>query len=168
MPLVVASISERLECAGARVLDVWVGGRHIELRQPVVTNWASIQTGSAKAAGRVMTPMPGKVTKVHDQLHFSSLRLFLTLTQMLTLTLTPTPTPDIVAVQVFAQDGDRVSEGDAILELSSMKLFYAVNAPCAGTLTGLSAAPGDQVSSGEVLCDVVVDTEDTAAPASAA
>jgi acetyl-CoA/propionyl-CoA carboxylase biotin carboxyl carrier protein len=71
-------------------------------------------------------------------------------------------------VQVFAQDGDRVAEGDAILELSSMKLFYAVNAPCAGTLTGLSVAPGDQVSSGEVLCDVILNAEDTAAATASA
>ncbi len=61
-----------------------------------------------------------------------------------------------------------MTEGDAILELTSMKLFYAVNAPCDGTLSGLSVAPGDQVSSSEVLCEVIQDSVDSAAPASAA
>ena len=69
--------------------------------------------------------------------------------------------------QVFAQDGEKVAEGDAILEVSSMKLFYAIDAPCSGVLSGLRVAPGDQVGSGEVLCDVVAEA-DSAAPATAA
>ena len=65
-------------------------------------------------------------------------------------------------LQVFAKDGDTVAEGDAILELSSMKLFYAVNAPCSGVLSGLRVAPGDKVGSGQVLFDVVAKTESAA------
>ena len=68
---------------------------------------------------------------------------------------------------MFAQDGDKIAEGDAILELSSMKLFYAVNAPCTGILSGLRVKPGDQVASSQVLCDVIAET-DGAQPASAA
>lgn len=76
-------------------------------------------------------------------------------------------TGGLCCAQVFAQDGDKVVQGDAILELSSMKLFYAVDAPCSGVLSGLRVAPGDQVGSGEVLCDVIAEA-DSAAPAAAA
>ena len=49
---------------GARVLDVWMDGRHVQLRQPVITDWASTAKGRGAVTGRVVTPMPGQVTKV--------------------------------------------------------------------------------------------------------
>ena len=173
--------------AGARVLDVWMDGRHVQLRQPVVTDWASTAAGRGAVTGRVVTPMPGQVTKVSlgarlqtpsynqpsDPDHTTRTQsCCVGVLRASTLRWQPRSCGAhgicwLCCAQVFAQDGDKVAEGDAILELSSMKLFYAVNAPCGGVLSGLRVKPGDQIGSSQVLCDVISET-DSAQPASAA
>ncbi len=166
-------------------------GRHVQLRQPVITDWASTAAGRDAVTGRVVTPMPGQVTKVgvtcpahptslnstlsraranlaaYAWLHASSLlRDVIACGQPLSSVIAA-DCHTVCARQVFAQNGDKVAEGDAILELSSMKLFYAVNAPCSGVLSGLRVKPGDQVASSQVLCDVIAETDGTQPPSAA-
>lgn len=51
------------EVPGERVLEVWLSGAGHEFRQPLVKTWE--RSGVAPAAeGRVLSPMPGRVTKV--------------------------------------------------------------------------------------------------------
>ena len=165
---------------GARVLDVWMDGRHVHLRQPVITDWASTAPGRGAVTGRVVTPMPGRVTKVcphrcqNDDILYTrsgSHSCAFCVGDHWSVAADRCRCPHrirwLCCPQVFAQDGDKIAEGDAILELSSMKLFYAIEAPCSGVLSGLRVAPGDQVGSGEVLCNVVAEADGTA-PATAA
>ena len=46
------------------MLDIWMDDQHVQLRQPVITDWASTAAGRGPGTGRVVTPMPGQVTKV--------------------------------------------------------------------------------------------------------
>lgn len=47
------------------VLDLWVGGRASQFRRTVVRRWERTGAASAgAAAGRIRSPMPGKVVKV--------------------------------------------------------------------------------------------------------
>lgn len=54
-------------------------------------------------------------------------------------------------VKVAASDGDTVAEGDLILVLEAMKMEQPITAHKAGKVSGLSAKPGDTVTSGAVL-----------------
>ena len=56
--------------------------------------------------------------------------------------------------KVAVGDGDTVEPGELILVLEAMKMEHAVTAPAAGTISGLTVAPGDTVSGGDVLCRV--------------
>lgn len=48
-------------------------------------------------------------------------------------------------------DGDAVEEGASLVVLEAMKMEHTVRAPCAGTVTGLAALEGGQVSDGALL-----------------
>ena len=60
------------------------------------------------------------------------------------------PLPGTV-LRVSAKPGDRVSEGDALLVLESMKMETAVASPSDGTVDEISVAAGDQVSADQKL-----------------
>jgi acetyl-CoA/propionyl-CoA carboxylase biotin carboxyl carrier protein len=64
-------------------------------------------------------------------------------------------------VKVAVEDGATVAEGDLVVVLEAMKMEQPITAHRAGTVSGLSAAVGEVVSSGAVLCDIT-----DAAPAS--
>ncbi|PPB49562.1 acetyl-/propionyl-CoA carboxylase subunit alpha [Arthrobacter pityocampae] len=57
-------------------------------------------------------------------------------------------------VKVAVADGDAVAEGDLIVVLEAMKMEQPLTAHRSGTLTGLTAKPGDTVSAGSVLATI--------------
>src|SRR5262249_24253810 len=57
-------------------------------------------------------------------------------------------------VKIAGQDGDTVAEGDLVVVLEAMKREQPLNAHKSGVVKGLSAAVGEVVSSGAVLCSI--------------
>ncbi|MFJ3957580.1 acetyl/propionyl/methylcrotonyl-CoA carboxylase subunit alpha [Arthrobacter sp. NPDC090010] len=57
-------------------------------------------------------------------------------------------------VKVAVADGDVVAEGDLVVVLEAMKMEQPLTAHKAGTITGLSAQPGETVSAGAVLATI--------------
>jgi acetyl-CoA/propionyl-CoA carboxylase biotin carboxyl carrier protein len=57
-------------------------------------------------------------------------------------------------VKVAVSEGQAVEAGELIVVLEAMKMEQPINAHQAGTVTDLSAAIGDVVSSGETLCKI--------------
>ncbi|WP_406693085.1 acetyl/propionyl/methylcrotonyl-CoA carboxylase subunit alpha [Saccharopolyspora sp. ID03-671] len=57
-------------------------------------------------------------------------------------------------VKVAVEDGQEVAEGDQIAVLEAMKMENPVNAHKAGTVTGLTAKPGDSVTQGTTICEI--------------
>ncbi|RKT87564.1 acetyl-CoA/propionyl-CoA carboxylase, biotin carboxylase, biotin carboxyl carrier protein [Saccharopolyspora antimicrobica] len=57
-------------------------------------------------------------------------------------------------VKVSVTDGQQVEAGEQIAVLEAMKMENPVTAHKAGTVTGLSAQPGDSVSQGTTLCEL--------------
>ena len=57
-------------------------------------------------------------------------------------------------VKVAVEDGAAVEAGDLVVVLEAMKMEQPLNAHKAGTVSGLSAAVGEVVTSGAVLCEI--------------
>jgi acetyl-CoA/propionyl-CoA carboxylase biotin carboxyl carrier protein len=57
-------------------------------------------------------------------------------------------------VKVAVEDGAMVEAGDLVVVLEAMKMEQPINAHKAGTVSGLSAAVGEVVTSGATLCDI--------------
>ena len=57
-------------------------------------------------------------------------------------------------VKVAVEDGAVVEAGDLIVVLEAMKMEQPLNAHRAGTVTGLSAAVGEVVTSGAAICEI--------------
>ena len=57
-------------------------------------------------------------------------------------------------VKVVVEDGAPVEIGDSIVVLEAMKMEQPITAHKAGTVSGLSAAVGEVVASGAVLCEI--------------
>jgi acetyl-CoA/propionyl-CoA carboxylase biotin carboxyl carrier protein len=57
-------------------------------------------------------------------------------------------------VKVTVEEGSEVAEGDVLVVLEAMKMEQPIKAHKAGTVSGLSAAVGDSVTSGAVICEV--------------
>ncbi|MFI7441195.1 acetyl/propionyl/methylcrotonyl-CoA carboxylase subunit alpha [Nonomuraea indica] len=57
-------------------------------------------------------------------------------------------------VKVVAADGDVVAEGDTVVVLEAMKMEQPLAAHKSGTITGLTAAVGQPVTSGATLCEI--------------
>src|SRR4051812_33252356 len=57
-------------------------------------------------------------------------------------------------VKVAVEDGATVAAGDLVVVLEAMKMEQPLNAHKAGTITGLSAAVGEVVTSGTTICDI--------------
>jgi acetyl-CoA/propionyl-CoA carboxylase biotin carboxyl carrier protein len=57
-------------------------------------------------------------------------------------------------VKIVAADGDVVTEGDTIVVLEAMKMEQPLTAHKSGTVTGLSAAVGQTVTSGAAICEI--------------
>ncbi|MFE6511569.1 biotin carboxylase N-terminal domain-containing protein [Nocardioides sp. NPDC057767] len=63
------------------------------------------------------------------------------------------PMPGSV-VDVLAEAGSHVTEGQPLLVLEAMKMQHTVTAPTGGVLTQINVTPGTQVAAGEVLAVV--------------
>jgi propionyl-CoA carboxylase alpha chain len=63
------------------------------------------------------------------------------------------PMPGSV-VEVLAEAGSSVTEGQSLLVLEAMKMQHTVTAPTSGVLTQINVTPGTQVAAGEVLAVV--------------
>jgi acetyl-CoA/propionyl-CoA carboxylase biotin carboxyl carrier protein len=61
-------------------------------------------------------------------------------------------------VKVAVEDGQQVEAGELVVVLEAMKMEQPITAHRAGTVTDLSAAIGDVVSSGDSLCRIVSDS----------
>jgi acetyl-CoA/propionyl-CoA carboxylase biotin carboxyl carrier protein len=57
-------------------------------------------------------------------------------------------------VKVAVEDGATVEAGDLVVVLEAMKMEQPINAHKAGTVTGLSAAVGETVTSGAAICEI--------------
>ena len=57
-------------------------------------------------------------------------------------------------VQVLVREGDRIEEGQSLLELETEKATVPVPAPAAGTITRLLVRPGDHLKVGQVLAEL--------------
>ncbi len=58
-------------------------------------------------------------------------------------------------VKVAVADGDLVESGDLVVVLEAMKMEQPLNAHRSGRITGLAASPGQTVTSGSVVCEIV-------------
>ncbi|MFI5624554.1 biotin carboxylase N-terminal domain-containing protein [Nocardioides sp. NPDC051685] len=67
------------------------------------------------------------------------------------------PMPGSV-VNVLAEAGSSVTEGQPLLVLEAMKMQHTVSAPTDGVLTQINVTPGTQVAAGEVLAVVEEET----------
>ncbi len=58
-------------------------------------------------------------------------------------------------VKVAVADGDVVQAGDLVVVLEAMKMEQPLNAHRSGKITGLAASPGQTVTSGSTLCEIL-------------
>ncbi len=70
-----------------------------------------------------------------------------------------TPATPSVVISVLVRDGDAVEKGQGVIVLSAMKMETTLNAPYNGTVTGINAAEGDNVSPGQILVDIEKEEE---------
>ncbi|WP_043620979.1 acetyl/propionyl/methylcrotonyl-CoA carboxylase subunit alpha [Nonomuraea candida] len=120
------------EGAGRETVTVEVGGKRLEVVLP-----AGLGTsGAAPAAGKAPRRAGGKAKKSAsggDAL--------------------VSPMQGTI-VKVVASDGDVVSEGDTVVVLEAMKMEQPLAAHKSGTVTGLTAAIGQTVTSGATICEI--------------
>lgn len=62
-----------------------------------------------------------------------------------------TDTTDGTLVRWLVAVGERVEAGQVVAEVDTAKVLFEVEAPCAGTLVGLAALPGEDVLVGDTL-----------------
>ena len=113
---------------------VEVGGRRLEVVLPAGLGLAA---GSAAAAGAA--PKRGSRRKAGAAAGGDAL----------------TSPMQGTIVRIAVADGDQVAAGDLVLVLEAMKMEQPLLAHKAGTIKSLTAAVGEVVSSGMVLCEIV-------------
>lgn len=116
-------------------VTVEVGGKRLEVVLP-----ASLGVANGKSGGKAAAK-PKKVTRARGGAAAAS-------GDDLTSPMQGT------IVKVAVQDGDEVSEGDLIVVLEAMKMEQPLTAHKSGTLSGLTATPGDTVSAGAVIAAI--------------
>ena len=57
-------------------------------------------------------------------------------------------------VKIAVEDGQQVEVGELVVVLEAMKMENPVTAHKSGTITGLAVSPGENVSQGNVLCEI--------------
>ena len=70
------------------------------------------------------------------------------------------PTPSVV-VKVLVKEGDTVSSGQGVVVVSAMKLETTLPAPFNGTVSSINVSEGDKVKPGQVLVDIIKNSEKT-------
>jgi len=58
---------------------------------------------------------------------------------------------------VSVADGDEVEPGQVICVVEAMKMENEVHAHRAGTVQGLSVEPGQAVTTGQVICELIAE-----------
>ncbi|MFD1542284.1 acetyl/propionyl/methylcrotonyl-CoA carboxylase subunit alpha [Nonomuraea guangzhouensis] len=122
------------EPAARESVTVEVGGKRLEVVLPAGLGTSGVSRGGAQPAGRkpkrggAKKPAAGGDTLV-------------------------SPMQGTI-VKVVVADGDTVAEGDAIVVLEAMKMEQPLTAHKAGTVTGLTAAVGQTVTSGATICEI--------------
>ena len=121
-------------------VTVEVGGKRLEVVLP-----ASLGVANGRAAGKSTGKASGKPKKVaRSRAGAASAASGDDLTSPMQGTI----------VKVAVEDGDVVAEGDLIVVLEAMKMEQPLTAHKAGTLSGLTAVPGDTVSAGAVIAAI--------------
>ena len=59
-----------------------------------------------------------------------------------------------VVVSLLVKEGDRINEGQTILELENEKAVAPIPAPAAGTVTKIQVKEGDKISVGQVIISI--------------
>jgi biotin carboxyl carrier protein len=62
----------------------------------------------------------------------------------------------VVDINPSFRPGIHVKEGEELLTLERMKLFYTVSAPCTGVVTAVIVGFGSRVLEGEILFEMEV------------
>ncbi|MFI7634232.1 acetyl/propionyl/methylcrotonyl-CoA carboxylase subunit alpha [Nonomuraea sp. NPDC049400] len=129
------------EAAPRERVSVEVDGRRLEVvLPPALVNGAPANGGAPAAAPRRAPAKASKLAAADSDALVSSMQG--------------------TVVKVFAADGDTVEEGETVLVIEAMKMEQPVTAHKAGVVAGLSATPGESVSSGAVLCRITPSTHE--------
>jgi acetyl-CoA/propionyl-CoA carboxylase biotin carboxyl carrier protein len=112
---------------------VEVGGKRLEVTLPAGLGVSSGGGSATKAAPRKSGSKAGAAAASGDSL--------------------TTPMQGTI-VKVAVEEGATVAAGDLVVVLEAMKMEQPLNAHKAGTITGLSAAVGEVVTSGTTICDI--------------
>ena len=126
-----AGAAEADEPAPRETVVVEVGGRRLEVSLPAGLGASS--AGAAAAAPKRKRSKTGAAAASGS-----------TLTSPMQGTI----------VKVAVEDGSVVEAGDLVVVLEAMKMEQPISAHKAGTVSGLSAAVGEVVTSGARLCDI--------------
>jgi biotin carboxyl carrier protein len=57
-------------------------------------------------------------------------------------------------VELSAQSGDKVDEGQKLLTTEAMKMLNVIKSPCAGVVARVLVAKGDEVSPGDLVFEI--------------
>jgi acetyl-CoA/propionyl-CoA carboxylase biotin carboxyl carrier protein len=130
-----AGAAEADEAPAAReTLVVEVGGKRLEVTLPAVLG--TVSAGPAATGGGAAPKRGGKKS--------AAAASGASLTSPMQGTI----------VKVAVEDGAQVEAGDLVVVLEAMKMEQPLNAHKAGTVRGLSAAVGEVVPAGTVLCQI--------------
>jgi acetyl-CoA/propionyl-CoA carboxylase biotin carboxyl carrier protein len=130
------SVTEAGESEERETVVVEVGGRRLEVRLPAGLGMAP---GSAVAATTAAPRRGGGRRRAGAAAGGDAL----------------TSPMQGTIVRIAVADGDLVAAGDLVLVLEAMKMEQPLLAHKGGTIKGLTAAVGEVVSSGTVLCEIV-------------
>ncbi|MFI7698250.1 acetyl/propionyl/methylcrotonyl-CoA carboxylase subunit alpha [Nonomuraea sp. NPDC049480] len=119
--------------AARETVIVEVGGKRLEVVLPAGLGTSTGTTAASKAPGKRGGGKAKKASAGGDSL--------------------VSPMQGTI-VKVVAADGDTVSEGDTVVVLEAMKMEQPLTAHKPGTITGLTAAIGQTVTSGAVICEI--------------
>jgi acetyl-CoA/propionyl-CoA carboxylase, biotin carboxylase, biotin carboxyl carrier protein len=122
-------------------VTVEVGGKRLEVTLPAGLGAGAAASGVAAGSGK-----PGKAGKAKKRGRSSA-------PAAATGNDLASPMQGTI-VKVAVANGDVVAEGDLVVVLEAMKMEQPLTAHRAGTVSGLSASPGDTVSAGAVVASI--------------
>ncbi|AJT40458.1 acetyl/propionyl/methylcrotonyl-CoA carboxylase subunit alpha [Psychromicrobium lacuslunae] len=130
-----AAVSDAEDESERQRVTVEVGGKRLEVVLPASLAAAGSRTAPAKGKGKKPGRSRSAAATVADGDALTS------------------PMQGTI-VKVAVADGDQVAEGDLIVVLEAMKMEQPLTAHRSGTISGLSAKPGDTVSAGAVIATI--------------
>ena len=75
---------------------------------------------------------------------------------------------EVEVLQVFAKEGDVVSEGDNLIEIQSDKATAEIPSPFSGTVKNITAVVGEALAVGGPICQITTEGGSTPAPTTSA